>query len=175
MRAVVILLVLVGIVFAAMLLLGGTGGEGEAFNKQRIKDGEEEPPSWTTWFEAPFGFFAPRIERFVSGSPTVQLAAGAEAQRRLPSDPDEESRIASFELKDGPGVRITYACEPGARGPCRSVEPVTLCLGQPGTPKHSDCQRAKLKLVGAFEVGSGGGRLTFVNDSDQPITVVLRD
>jgi hypothetical protein len=174
MRGVIILLVVIALVFGAILALGGVG-DSDPMHEQRIKDGEEEPPSWTSWFDAPFGAFAPRIEAFVSSSPVVKVAGHAEEKRRLPSDADEESRIATFRLVEGLRARIIYACEPGARGPCRTSEPVTLCLGQPEAPKHGDCQKARLKLEGAFEVGSGGGRITIANDDDQPITVLLRD
>ena len=174
MRAAIVLLVIIAVAFAAVLLLGG-GGDSDPMREQRIKDGEEEPPNWTAWFDAPFGMFAPRIEKFVAGSAVVKVAAGEEQQRRLPSDPDEESRIASFTLVDGPRARITYSCEPGAKGPCRNPEPVTLCLGQPDAQKHEDCQKSRLKPEGAFEIGSGGGRIIIANDDDRPITVLLQE
>lgn len=173
MRAVVVLLLIAGVVFMAMLLMGG--GDSDPGRAQRIKDGEEDPPSWTTWFDAPFGSFAPRVKRFVSGGPVTRIASGNDVEQQLPSDADNESRIATFQLVEGDAVRLVYQCQIGPAGPCRTPEAVTLCLGRPGAPRHDDCQKGRIKPEGSFEVGSGGGRVTFIADGAQETVVVLRD
>ncbi len=163
-RIVIILLAVVGIAFAAFMLIGSNREE---------PDGEAEPPAFLSFLNTSGG--APRLVEEEISFPrntgdslglTVSAACGT------------PSRLATVEITSGSSVRVAYQCQPSGddcRGPANLCQQVVCLVANEGLKGSSSCPDNR-EFVGEADlsIGPERGRLTISPPSNESASVVLR-
>lgn len=124
MRLLIVILVLVGVAFAAVIAFGSLrspdSGNPPPSDQEALEEKGWDPPDWAAPMNAVMSPFAPGLEMTPPG---VTVNAGAEVERRAPAA-DEDLRVARLALTSGRGIAVRYECRDGEGRSC----PQKACL-----------------------------------------------
>lgn len=168
MRLLIIILVLVGVAFAAVIAFGSLrspeSGNPPPSDQEALEEkGWDDPPDWTVAMNAVMSPFAPGLEMNPS---RVSVNAGAEVERRAPAA-DEDLRIARLALTAGRGIAVEYDCREEEGRSC----PQKACLCPSGAT-FTDAEIGDLCTDGwEKRRKSGGGVRCGAEDAEASIVI----
>jgi len=124
MRLLIVILVLIGVAFAAVIAFGSLrspdSGNPPPSDQEALEEKGWDPPDWAAAMNAVMSPFAPGLEM---SPPRVSVNAGAEVERRAPAA-DQDLRMARLALTSGRGIAVEYGCGDGEGRSC----PQKACL-----------------------------------------------
>jgi len=152
MRVFLIVMAVLGVVFYAVLIWGGSDDPPPRnFNDMLAR---MKQSSWGSVFNAIGDRFAPKLE-------LAQKRFDVVAPRTLTVDvprSSQSTRIAKFALAAGEAIEISYQCPPSAGSDCTK----TLCVTRAGQSGFGGCtDQNTSKGEGSLIIHAEGGQLTF--------------
>ena len=167
MRLLIVILVLVGVAFAAVIAFGSLrspdSGNPPPSDQEALEEKGWEPPDWAAAMNAVMSPFAPGLEMTPA---RVSVNAGAEVERRAPAA-DEDLRMARLALTSGRGIAVEYGCRDGEGRSC----PQKACLCPSGAT-FTDAEIGDLCTDGwEKRRRTGGGVRCRAEDSEATIVI----
>lgn len=167
MRLLIVILVLVGVAFAAVIAFGSLrspdSGNPPPSDQEALEEKGWDPPDWATAMNAVLSPFAPGLEMNPS---RVSVNAGAEVERQAAAA-DEDLRVARLELTAGRGIAVRYECRDGEGRNC----PQKACLCTSGAT-FTAAELGDLCTNGwEKRRGSGGGVRCGAEDAEASIII----